>query len=73
MASIGNVTASLGVAGVSASVSTDQGRADSGKLNTDIEECVQALMFSWWIPASWAGQTYFMHCHNRDPLQEHQL
>jgi hypothetical protein len=41
MASIGNVTASLGVTGVSASVSTKQGRADSGKLDIDIEELVE--------------------------------
>ncbi|WP_461175272.1 ATP-binding protein (plasmid) [Arthrobacter sp. Z1-9] len=42
MASIGNISASLGVAGVSASVTTkQQGRADSGNLDIDLEELVE--------------------------------
>jgi hypothetical protein len=40
MASIGNVTASLGVTGVSEE-SAKHGRADSGKLDIDIEELVE--------------------------------
>ncbi|MET3143543.1 UNVERIFIED_ORG: hypothetical protein ABIB13_003280 [Arthrobacter sp. UYEF2] len=39
--SIGNISASLGVAGVSASVTTKQGRADSGNLDIDLEELVE--------------------------------
>lgn len=42
MASIGNISASLGVTGVSASVTTkQQGRADSGNLDIDVEELVE--------------------------------
>jgi hypothetical protein len=42
MASIGNISASLGVTGVSASVTTkQQGRADSGNLDIDLEELVE--------------------------------
>ncbi|WP_284991090.1 ATP-binding protein [Arthrobacter sp. efr-133-TYG-120] len=41
MASIGNISASLGATGVSASVTTNQGRADSGNLDIDIEELVE--------------------------------
>lgn len=41
MASIGNISASLGVTGVSASVTTKHGRADSGNLDIDIEELVE--------------------------------
>ncbi|WP_426939906.1 hypothetical protein [Pseudarthrobacter sp. S6] len=41
MNSIGNISASLGVAGVSASVTTKQGRADSGNLDIDLEELVE--------------------------------
>lgn len=41
MSSIGNISATLGVTGVSASVTTRQGRADSGKLDIDIEEFVE--------------------------------
>lgn len=44
MASIGNISASLGVTGVSASVTTkQQGRADSGNLDIDLEELVEDL------------------------------
>lgn len=41
LASIGNISASLGAAGVSASVTTKQGRADSGRLDIDVEELVE--------------------------------
>ncbi|MBP2269300.1 hypothetical protein J3A64_004840 [Pseudarthrobacter sp. PvP004] len=42
MASIGNISASLGVTGLSASVTTkQQGRADSGNLDIDLEELVE--------------------------------
>jgi len=41
MASIGNISASLGATGVSASVTTNKGRADSGNLDIDIEELVE--------------------------------
>jgi hypothetical protein len=42
LASIGNISASLGVTGVSASVTTkQQGRADSGNLDIDLEELVE--------------------------------
>lgn len=41
MSSIGNISATLGVTGDSASVTTRQGRADSGKLDIDIEEFVE--------------------------------
>lgn len=46
MASIGNISASLGATGVSASVTTkqgraEQGRADSGHLDIDVEELVE--------------------------------
>ena len=41
MTSIGNISASLGATGVSASVTTKQGRADSGHLDIDIEELVE--------------------------------
>jgi AAA ATPase domain len=44
MASIGNISTSLGVTGVSASVTTKQhGRADSGNLDIDLEELVEDL------------------------------
>nr|WP_090825862.1 ATP-binding protein [Arthrobacter sp. yr096] len=42
LASIGNISASLGVTGLSASVTTkQQGRADSGNLDIDLEELVE--------------------------------
>lgn len=42
MASIANISASLGVTGVSATVTTkQQGRADSGNLDIDLEELVE--------------------------------
>ncbi|MET3352013.1 UNVERIFIED_ORG: hypothetical protein ABID57_003726 [Arthrobacter sp. UYEF1] len=44
--SIGNISASLGVAGVSASVTTKQGRADSGNLDIDLEELVEDVSFA---------------------------
>ncbi|MDE8669960.1 ATP-binding protein [Pseudarthrobacter sp. H3Y2-7] len=44
MAGIGNISASLGVTGVSASITTKhQGRADSGNLDIDLEELVEDL------------------------------
>lgn len=43
LASISNVSGSLGVTGFSASVTTKQGRADSGNLDIDIEELVEDL------------------------------
>lgn len=41
LASISNISGSLGVAGFSASVATKHGRADSGKLDIDVEELVE--------------------------------
>lgn len=41
--SIGNITATLGVPGASASLSATQGRANSGNLDIDIEELVEDL------------------------------
>lgn len=43
LSSISNVSASLGVTGFSASVTKNQGRADSGNLEIDIEELVEDL------------------------------
>lgn len=41
LGSISNISGSLGVAGFSASVATKHGRADSGKLDIDVEELVE--------------------------------